>query len=234
MVEETVRLKALEVLEKVRRNLELAKRCFGVQAETIRRVSLRDVEEKIWKIISEKPFIVIDYSRNYEAAYDLESGLIYVNPEIMTIYVNHLLERFPYMDWELYVERVIRHELVHKEDVEYLLSKGLTLEEIDKPEYHYAREFHALNVVPPLKEENEYFRQDIFRASLKELEEALKDPGVWVKAAYTLSEDEIKEIFGPLDASVSMLHLKKVGRKIQTKEDIIKYAPEFLKYMERR
>jgi hypothetical protein len=27
---------------------------------------------------------------------------------------------------------------------------------------------------------------------------------------------------------------KKVGSKIQTKEDIIKYAPEFLKYMERR
>jgi hypothetical protein len=54
----------------------------------------------------------------------------------------------------------------------------------------------------------------------------LEHPIFWVKVAYALSEDEIKRIFGPLDADVSMIHLKNVGRKISTKEDIIKYAQE--------
>jgi hypothetical protein len=199
-----------------------------------RRVTQSEVEEKLREIAADKPFIVFDPFLLVEMGHDIERGLIYINPELTSVRVNMLLERFPEADWEEMLERMVRHELVHKNQGEYLRGCGLSIEEIDSPEMHYAKEFHALNEVPFLWEEIEYFRQELRTMSPEELEDILRVPSSWVMAAYSLSEDEIKRIFGPLGADVSTIHLKNVGRKILTKEDIIRYAPEFRRYMEHR
>jgi hypothetical protein len=93
-----------------------------------RRVTRSEVEEKLRKIAADKPFIVIDPFYEGEMAYDFEKGLIYVNPEMIAIRVNMLLERFPEADWEERLKRMVRHELVHKNQAEYLRGRGLSIE----------------------------------------------------------------------------------------------------------
>jgi len=62
----------------------------------------------------------------------------------------------------------------------------------------------------------------------------LRNLDVWVWIIYYFDEDDIATYFLPLapDEAEKMLKLKRIAPKIQTMDDIVKYAPEIEKILE--
>jgi hypothetical protein len=227
----------MELVEKLRRNLELAKRCFGIQAQSVRWVSLRDVEEKVLELAKEMGVdkVVFDPWFPSHFSYDVVRDRIEINPELVADYLNDLLEVFPSVDWQKVLERSLKHEVVHREQAYYLLSRGFTFDDIARPEMRLAKEFHAHNVVPVLFEEKTYWRWAIFSSiDSKNAKRMLRNLDVWVWIIYYFDEDDIATyfyLFAP-DEAEKMLKLKRVAPKIWTMDDIVKYAPEIEKILE--
>jgi len=190
------------------------------------RVSESQIESELDRIRKkvEIPIIATPELKGRALEFDPEnSEEIFVNIPETTDEVNRVLKKSPEINWKTYLQKLVEHELTHKNQFEYLKAHGVSIEEQAEHQYGILKEIHAFNAVPqsiPKK----LFRQRLRKAGTKGLEKFLETEEGWAISAMILSRDEIREIFDPISASEDLINLKEVGEKVQSKEDIIKYA----------
>ena len=167
-----------------------------------------------------------------EMGYNIDMGIIVVNPLKTAERINFVLRMFPRIDWRDYLRSMFNHEIIHKLEVEFLRSYGVSESELREPHYHYAREVLAVNLFShPV--DYAIWRLSVLVAKPDERKSALeKSPDAWIKSALYFNEDEIRELFGPIGFAEPIIEFKRKAEKVTSYKDMIDFA-EWIKGLRR-